>query len=39
MNQNRSPEDRSGVIRGLEQGTHSERETAAAMIAAGLDEA
>nr|AIU93867.1 hypothetical protein LRS1606.433 [Rhodococcus sp. NS1]AIU93876.1 hypothetical protein LRS1606.442 [Rhodococcus sp. NS1] len=37
MNQNRSQEDRSGVIRGLEKGTLSERATAAAMIAAGLD--
>jgi len=39
MNQNRTPEDRSGVIRGLEKGTLPERETAAAMIAAGLDNA
>lgn len=37
LNQNRSPADRSGVIRGLEKGSFSERETAAAMVAAGLD--
>jgi len=37
LNQNRSPADRSGVIRGLETGSFSERETAAAMVAAGLD--
>jgi transcriptional regulator len=39
MNQNRSAEDRSGVIRGLEKGTLPEQETAAAMVAAGLDNA
>jgi len=37
LNQNRSPADCSGVIRGLEKGSFSERETAAAMVAAGLD--
>ena len=37
LNQNRSPADRSGVIRGLEKGSFSEQETAAAMVAAGLD--
>jgi predicted FMN-binding regulatory protein PaiB len=37
LNQNCSPADRSGVIRGLEKGSLSERETAAAMVAAGLD--
>lgn len=37
LNQNRSQEDRSGVIRGLEQGTLTERATAAHMVASGLD--
>jgi transcriptional regulator len=37
LNQNRSAEDRTGVIRGLEQGTRPEQETAAHMVAIGLD--
>lgn len=37
LNQNRTAEDRTGVIRGLEQGTRSEQETAAHMVAIGLD--
>lgn len=37
LNQNRSAADRSGVIRGLAQGTPPEQETAAQMVALGLD--
>jgi transcriptional regulator len=37
LNQNRTAEDRIGVIRGLEQGTRPEQETAAHMVAIGLD--
>ncbi|MEV0705632.1 FMN-binding negative transcriptional regulator [Saccharopolyspora sp. NPDC050389] len=37
LNQNRTAEDRTGVIRGLEQGTRPEQETAAHMVAIGLD--
>lgn len=39
LNQNRTPEDRSGVIRGLEKGTLTERATAAHMVEQGLDNA
>ncbi|MGI8306040.1 FMN-binding negative transcriptional regulator [Saccharopolyspora hattusasensis] len=39
LNQNRTAEDRTGVIRGLEQGNFPERETAAHMVASGLDNA
>jgi transcriptional regulator len=39
LNQNRTDADRTGVIRGLEQGTGSEQETAARMVAIGLDNA
>lgn len=38
MNQNRTAEDRAGVIRGLERGTPAEREVAAYMLASGLDD-
>lgn len=38
LNQNRTAEDRTGVIRGLEQGTRPEQETAAHMVAIGLDD-
>ncbi|WP_328606940.1 FMN-binding negative transcriptional regulator [Amycolatopsis sp. NBC_00345] len=37
LNQNRTAADRTGVVRGLEQGTSSEQETAARMVAMGLD--
>jgi transcriptional regulator len=37
LNQNRTAGDRTGVIRGLEQGTRPEQETAAHMVAIGLD--
>ena len=39
LNQNRSAEDRTGVIRRLEQGTRPEQETAAHMVAIGLGHA
>ncbi|MGO1053459.1 FMN-binding negative transcriptional regulator [Crossiella sp. CA198] len=39
LSQNRSAEDRSGVVRGLAKGTLTERATAAAMTANGLDSA
>lgn len=38
LSQNRTAEDRTGAIRGLERGTGPERETAAHMIAVGLDD-
>ncbi|GAA3566477.1 FMN-binding negative transcriptional regulator [Amycolatopsis ultiminotia] len=38
LNQNRTAQDRAGVVRGLAQGTRPEQETAARMAARGLDD-